>query len=68
VFCRMVAQDSDCPTTGIVQLRLRPKKTSVSNYILFVRFEVFTAETMKNVIFWDIKTQFVLHRRHVFAS
>jgi hypothetical protein len=20
---------------------------------------------MKNVVFWDIKTQFVLHRRHV---
>jgi hypothetical protein len=31
----------------------------------YVRFEVFTAVTMKNVVFWDIKTQFVLHRRHV---
>jgi hypothetical protein len=20
---------------------------------------------MKNVVFWDIKTQFVLHRRHI---
>jgi hypothetical protein len=30
-----------------------------------VRFEVFTAVTMKNVVFWDIKTQFVLHRRHI---
>jgi hypothetical protein len=29
-----------------------------------VRFEVFTAENMKNVVFWDIKTQFVPHRRH----
>jgi hypothetical protein len=29
------------------------------------RFEVFTAVTMKNVVFWDIKTQFVLHRRHI---
>jgi Ca2+-binding EF-hand superfamily protein len=29
-----------------------------------VRFEVFTAATMKNV-FWDIKTQFVPHRRHI---
>jgi hypothetical protein len=27
--------------------------------------EVFTAATMKNVVFWDIKTQFVLHRRHI---
>jgi hypothetical protein len=31
----------------------------------YVRFEVFTAVTMKDVVFWDIKTQFVLHRRHV---
>jgi hypothetical protein len=30
----------------------------------FLRFEVFTAVTMKNVVFWDIKTEFVLHRRH----
>jgi hypothetical protein len=30
-----------------------------------VRFEVFTAVAMKNVVFWDIKTQVVLHRRHI---
>jgi hypothetical protein len=30
-----------------------------------VRFEVFTEVTMKNVVFWDIKTQFVPHRRHI---
>jgi hypothetical protein len=30
-----------------------------------VRFEAFTAVTMKNVVFWDIKTQFVLHRGHI---
>jgi hypothetical protein len=29
-----------------------------------VRSEVSMAVTMKNVVFWDIKTQFVLHRRH----
>jgi hypothetical protein len=28
-------------------------------------YEVITAVTMKNVVFWDIKTQFVLHRRHI---
>jgi hypothetical protein len=33
--------------------------------LLFVSFEVFTAVTMKNVVFWDIKTQFVLYRRHI---
>jgi hypothetical protein len=27
--------------------------------------EVLTAVTVKNVVFWDIKTQFVLHRRHI---
>jgi hypothetical protein len=31
----------------------------------YVRFEVFTAVTMKNDIFWDIKIQFVLHWRHI---
>jgi hypothetical protein len=31
----------------------------------YVRFEVFTAVTMKNVVFWDIKTQFVSHRKHI---
>jgi hypothetical protein len=30
-----------------------------------VRCEVFTAVTMKNVVFWDIKPQFLLHRRHI---
>jgi hypothetical protein len=30
-----------------------------------VGIEVFTAVTMKNAVFWDIKTQFVLHRRHI---
>jgi hypothetical protein len=28
-------------------------------------FEVITAVSMKNVVFWDIKTEFVLHRRHI---
>jgi hypothetical protein len=38
---------------------------NVNAEIAFVRFEVFTAVTMKNVVFWDIKPQFVLHRRHI---
>jgi hypothetical protein len=33
----------------------------------FIRFEVFTVVTMKNVVFWDIKPQFVLHRRHIIS-
>jgi hypothetical protein len=30
-----------------------------------VRFEVFTAVSKKNVVFWDIKTQFAPHRGHI---
>jgi hypothetical protein len=29
------------------------------------RFDVFTAVTMKNAVFWVIKTQFVPHRKHI---
>jgi hypothetical protein len=32
-----------------------------------VRLEVFTAVTKKNYIFWDTKTQFVLHRDHILS-
>jgi hypothetical protein len=28
-------------------------------------YEVFVAVSMKNAVFWDIKTHFVLHRRHI---
>jgi hypothetical protein len=30
--------------------------------VVYVRFEVFTAVTMGNAVFWDIETQFVPHR------
>jgi hypothetical protein len=30
-----------------------------------LRFEVYTAVTMKNAIFWDINTKFVPHREHI---
>jgi hypothetical protein len=40
-------------------------KHYVRNFIIYARFEVCTAVTMKNVVFWDIKTQFVPHRRHI---
>jgi hypothetical protein len=33
-----------------------------------VRYEVFTAVTIKNVVFWNIKAQFVSHRRHIKSS
>jgi hypothetical protein len=39
--------------------------TILGKRLRVVRFEVLMAVTMKNVVFWDIKTQFVLHRRHI---
>jgi hypothetical protein len=33
-----------------------------------VRFEVFTAVNMTNVVFRDIKPQFILHRRHITSA
>jgi hypothetical protein len=29
------------------------------------RYGVFTAETMKNAVFWDMKTQFIPHKKHI---
>jgi hypothetical protein len=31
------------------------------------RFEVFRAVIMKNAVFWDIRIQFVPHRRHIMS-
>jgi hypothetical protein len=42
--------------------------TKFANFRLFVRFEVFTAVTVKNVVFCDIKPQFVFHRRHITST
>jgi hypothetical protein len=36
-----------------------------SSQLGYVRFGVFTAVTMKNAVFLDIKPHFVLHRRHI---
>jgi hypothetical protein len=30
-----------------------------------LKFEVLTAMTMKNATFWDVKTQFILHKKLV---
>jgi hypothetical protein len=35
------------------------------NGIEETRFEVLSAVTMKNAVFWDIKTEFVLHSAHI---
>jgi hypothetical protein len=36
---------------------------TIPDCIVLLRFEVFKAVTMKNVVFWDIKTQFLPHKR-----
>jgi hypothetical protein len=33
--------------------------------MIYVRSEVFAAVTMKNSVFWDIKTLFIPYRRHI---
>jgi hypothetical protein len=33
--------------------------------LIAVRFDVIRAVTMKNSVFWDIKTRFILHRGHI---
>jgi hypothetical protein len=41
---------------------------SQQKYILSpipTRFEVFTVGTIKNAVFWDIKTQFVPHKKYI---
>jgi hypothetical protein len=47
-------------TMELSSLRTRLPKT-----LRRVRFDVFTAVTVKNGVFCDIKPQFVLHRRHI---
>jgi hypothetical protein len=39
-----------------------------TNSASHVRFEVITAVAMKEVIFWDIETQFIPHRRYYFSA
>jgi hypothetical protein len=43
-----------------------PRDNQWNNHIQ-CKVEVFTMVTMKNVVFWDIKTQFIPHTRHVLS-
>jgi hypothetical protein len=45
----------------------RKVTSSRTNEVNDVRFEALTAVTMKVGVFWDIKSQFVLHRRHIMS-
>jgi hypothetical protein len=52
----------------IIYLRILKHEIHLNNRnrkYAVVRSEVFMAVTMKNVVFWDIRTQFVPHRRHI---
>jgi hypothetical protein len=52
----------------MVEPPTQPTETDLyfgTSYVYNIRFEVFTAVTIKNVVLWDIKTHFVLHRRHI---
>jgi hypothetical protein len=50
----------------VIEMRIPVLAHSATNCVLnHVRFEVSTSVTMKNVVFLDIKAQFVLHRRHI---
>jgi hypothetical protein len=48
-----------------VELCTEKLDRAVTQQIIDVRFEAYTAGTMKNAVFWDIKTLFVPHRKHI---
>jgi hypothetical protein len=50
---------------NLVYFDVRFSRSLAKSNITDVRFRGFTEVTMKNAVFWDIKTQFVLHRRHI---
>jgi hypothetical protein len=52
--------EAELPKVQRAIKRITIKITTVINHS---RFEISTAVTMKNVIFWVINTQFVLHRK-----
>jgi hypothetical protein len=55
----------DIKTQFVLHRRNITSPLQITAGYCYVRFEVFTAVTMKNAVFWDIKTQFLLHRRHI---
>jgi hypothetical protein len=68
-----VCMNSDVPSAPIREWKCSTQlSVGLSTFrwtkSISVRYEVFTAVTMKNAVFWDIKTQFVPHRRHYFSA
>jgi hypothetical protein len=58
---KFLFKDNSPPRYRLKRLNMRFHSHTLSKC---ARFEVFAVVTMKNVVFWDIKPQFVLHRRH----
>jgi hypothetical protein len=54
-----------CSYIGDLMINYQAINKSTQNNINVARFDVFTAVTMKNVVLWDIKFQFVPHRRQI---
>jgi hypothetical protein len=66
-----------CRQNGCVKAILAGKETaysvpwqwwSVSCSMQYVRYEVFTAVTVKNAVFWDRKPQFLPHRKYYVSA
>jgi hypothetical protein len=49
---------------GIIKFLLNLARYYVRNFRT-VLFKFITAVTMKNAVFWDIRTQFIPHRKHI---
>jgi hypothetical protein len=54
-----------CTVPGAAWRIMTASAANTANCLVLVRFEVLTAVTMKNAVYWDTKTQFVPQRRHV---
>jgi hypothetical protein len=51
-----------------MRITRRAGMKTLINETYAVRFEVSTAVTIKNVVFWDIKTKFVPHRKYYVSA
>jgi hypothetical protein len=54
----MILKTRDCLLRFIAQLTLIMQ-------MQLVRFEILTAVTMKNAVFWDTRSQFIPHTKHI---
>jgi hypothetical protein len=43
-------------------------RVSIGSVNKLVRFEVCAAVTMNKAVFWDIKIQFLPHRKHIISA